>query len=762
MTPTRGHALRALAQPAVPTEELAEFLSVVAACSDVATATAAAAESIALALDAEAVAVVVAGVVETVTGFPRGQVPLAAVQKVADGRRNSLVVPGAGRCYATAVPVGVDGRIVAARSTGALEPEEIHLLFSMGRVLELILEMLRTLEAERLLRGRTERQAAENRALLAGVRDRQRLLEQLADVQRAIARRLPLTYVIGCITQGAQALLGSDCVALVMEDDHETDHGGPLAGWSGDERRARSVVEMGSPLPRRSMRFPVHESGGVVGCLVAADWGTSEPYTEADRTVLLAYAEHASLALTDARTLETLTRAFHDPLTGLATRALFNERLEYALAGGARRGAPVSLLFVDLDRFKLVNDTLGHAAGDALLVGLADRLRTCLRSSDTAARFGGDEFVLLLDETDEEGAELVAGQILEAVREPFLLAGQHVYVDASIGIAVAHPDVALRSVGSAPEVRSHDVEVAADALLRSADVAMYRAKRGGKGRAEVFRPEMSAGFAERLDLESGLREAMTRGELEIEYQPVVRLSDSRIIGAEALLRWRHPRRGLVGPEEFVPVAEETGLIVPIGQWVLREACAQAARWNRSCPSGPIPVAVNLSARQLELPGVTEDVMEALTTAGLAPELLCLELTETLLVRDLEPTAARLRRLKELGVTLAVDDFGTGYSSLAHLWSFPIDALKIDRSFVASMGKEQGEAFVCAIVDLARALNLRVVAEGIEEQSQLDILRRAHCDSGQGALFSWSVRPEEFEAMLERGRPFASTLRDALT
>ncbi|RZS91460.1 diguanylate cyclase (GGDEF)-like protein [Motilibacter rhizosphaerae] len=695
----------------------------------------AALEQVALAFDADVVALVRGDdVLDSV-----GRAPADRLLAVAAGTLTALDVAGAGRCHALRAAAGSDV-LVVARSTGPLEPEQRRLLGSTARALGLVLELVRRADAEHELRSEAERRAAEDSALLAGARGRQDLLERLADVQQAIAQRLPLPYVLAAVAAGARQATGAACVALVLDEPPEALRPDPLVAWDGDEALARAVAE--DPAAAAGLVLPVHEGGRVAGRLVAVagpDAPPGDPFSDTAAGALLAWAEHASLALTDARTLETLTRAFHDPLTGLATRALLHERLSYALAGAARRDTPVGLLFLDLDRFKLVNDTLGHAAGDDLLVGLAERLRRCLRASDTAARFGGDEFVVLLEDTAEDGAVQVADQVLDAVRQPFLLSGQRVLVDASVGVAVARPSGTLTR-GTTAGVRGFEVSSEADALLRAADVAMYAAKRAGKGRIELYRPEMSSGQARRLDLESGLRQALDRGELVLEFQPVVRLRDGALVSAEALLRWSHPVRGVVHPEEFIPVAEETGLIVPMGRWALREACHQAARWQRVLEPGadPVAVAVNLSARQLELPGFAEDVEAALAASALPPHLLCLELTETLLVRDLEPTAAALRRLKEIGVEIAVDDFGTGYSSLAHLWSFPVDKLKIDRSFVAGMRTEQGEAFVRAILGLARSLGLAVVGEGIETPTQLAALRAAGCGQGQGALFSWSL------------------------
>ncbi|HEY8489573.1 MAG TPA: EAL domain-containing protein [Dehalococcoidia bacterium] len=453
--------------------------------------------------------------------------------------------------------------------------------------------------------------------------------------------------------------------------------------------------------------------------------------------------------ITERRALEEqLThQAFHDPLTGLANRALFRDRVEHALARSGRYGKGVAVLFLDLDGFKTVNDSLGHAAGDQMLVAVAGRLRASLRPADTAARLGGDEFAVMLEEAGEEEAVRAARRILETLRSPFTLQGKEVFVGASIGIAVA--------------AGGRD---GADEVLRNADVAMYAAKGRGKGRYEIFEPGMHARAVARLNLEADLRRAIQREEFSLFYQPVVSLADGRVVGVEALLRWRHPTRGLVPPGDFVPFAEETGLILPIGQWVLEEACRQTRRWQEARPDAPsLMASVNLSARQLQHGGLVEQVMRALDGAGLRPEHLVLEITESVVMSDAEATIRRLRQLKELGVLIAIDDFGTGYSSLSYLRRFPIDVLKIDKSFVDGVGSAADEsALASAIIGLGHTLRLQTVAEGIEEPGQVAELRALGCDLGQGFYFAPPMPAEEVEQAMDvlapavrragRGRP----------
>jgi diguanylate cyclase (GGDEF)-like protein/PAS domain S-box-containing protein len=416
---------------------------------------------------------------------------------------------------------------------------------------------------------------------------------------------------------------------------------------------------------------------------------------------------------------ELKRQAFHDSLTGLANRALFSDRLQHAISRAERSPAALAVLFVDLDDFKTVNDSLGHGEGDLLLVAVAARLRASLRASDTIARMGGDEFAILIeDPVDGETPMDVAHRMLAQLEPPFVHGGKELFVRASIGIATT---------------RSRDHT--ADELLRNADVAMYTAKSNGKNRLEVFEPGMHTAALTRLALKGDLERALERGEFSLVYQPIVRLAGGRLSGVEALLRWQHRDRGTVGPTEFIPVAEETGLILPLGRWVLERACAQAAAWNAISPQ-PITMSVNVSGRQLQHPPFAADVAAVLASTGLAPELLTLELTESVLMQDAEAATAVLVELKSLGVRLAIDDFGTGYSSLNYLRRFPIDELKIDRSFVASLddGPTQS-AVVLSILRLSETLHLETVAEGIEESSQLAVLRDLGADLGQGYFFA---------------------------
>jgi diguanylate cyclase (GGDEF)-like protein/PAS domain S-box-containing protein len=432
-----------------------------------------------------------------------------------------------------------------------------------------------------------------------------------------------------------------------------------------------------------------------------------------------------------AKYQERLTQqAFHDALTGLPNRALFQDRLEHALR---QRGQTVGLLFVDLDHFKVVNDGLGHDAGDQLLCDVAQRLTGCLRDGDTLARLGGDEFTVLMPAiADDHDAVAVARRIESRLKLPFELPGQSVFVTASIGIATG---VALQD---RPE-----------AVLRDADAAMYEAKARGRARHALFDTTMHTRAVTRLAIETDLRRALEAGQLELHYQPIKWLDGNRIIGVEALVRWRRPDDTLVMPGEFIAVAEETGLIQPIGRWVLHEACRQLARWQAELPQASgLSMSVNVSARQLQDATLIEDVQAALGETGLDPGALILELTESAVVENLEGASATLQRLRWLSVQLAMDDFGTGYSSLSSLSQLPLDILKIDQTFVARLDRDaEGRAIVYAIVSLATALGVRVTGEGIETASQLATLVELGCHHGQGFHLGRPAPAEDLTAAL---------------
>ena len=475
--------------------------------------------------------------------------------------------------------------------------------------------------------------------------------------------------------------------------------------YSADALRTDRVANAGSA-------FTLLVAAGLVALLY---WW----YGRARRAAVSAVAEQKAL-----RKSEELFRyqALHDPLTNLPNRALFMDRLQHALQRVSRKNGTLAVLFVDLDNFKVVNDSLGHKEGDRLLISVGRRLQECLRSGDTLARLGGDEFTVLLEEgAGTEEAAGVAERLAERLQAPFELQGQEVFVKASVGIVAS----------------THDDRADPDDLLRRADAAMYEAKRRGKAGYTVFHPDMSSRVTERLRLEAEMNRAIERDEFRVHYQPLIELDTGRISEVEALVRWEHPKRGLLPPGEFLPLAEETGLILPIGRIVLREACRQVREWQEYYPSEPpLMLDANLSTRQFRQPDLVGEISGILEETGLEARSLRLEITESIAVDDVESAIVTLQELKEMGVALAIDDFGTGYSSLSYIKRFPIDVLKIARPFVDGLGRDDGDtALVRATIAFAKAFDLDVTGEGIETAEQLDRLRELGCDTGQGYYFA---------------------------
>jgi diguanylate cyclase (GGDEF)-like protein/PAS domain S-box-containing protein len=563
-----------------------------------------------------------------------------------------------------------------------------------------------------------------------------------------------------------QALVNhsSDLITLIDADlaiRYQTPSVARLLGYPVDELIGTPLADLAHPEDRLTLLAAHDEtiagtSADTVSHLRLRHRDGSYRHVQSIHTDLLADPDVRAVVVTTRdvtaqKELEAQLQhnAFHDALTGLANRALFADRLEHALARTDRLAAPVAVLFVDLDDFKAVNDGSGHPAGDELLVAVADRLRRTLRPSDTIARLGGDEFAVLIEDAVEPGRSTTAAQrLLAALAEPFELAGSGsggpVRITASVGIAM----------GAAGQ---HDPAE----LLRHADVAMYAAKAAGKGRSAVFEPEMESAVIGQLRLKAELSRAVEREEFTVYYQPTVELANGRLAGVEALVRWQHPERGLVPPLEFIPLAEQSGLIVPIGRFVLREACRQMRAWQTSHPtSTPMTVSVNLSARELDEPALVDSVRAVLAETGLDPAHLVLEITESLLLVDLPATVRILTDLRALGVRLAVDDFGTGYSSLAYLETLPVDILKIDKSFVDRIGEAPAEpraaddapqqsVMVSAISQLGHALHLQIVAEGIEQPEQVSTLRGLACQYGQGYYFARPLTSGALGRLLDR-------------
>ena len=713
------------------TLQLTEYFSGISGTEDEGAALQQAVERATETLEAEVGAVVIDGRVRATWGLGHDQdgaelLPLT-------GPAREVVLPGLGTLHGSAASLRGSGDdvLVVARQDSPLQAEERQLLQAMAQLLGLVLRNVRTLAAERALREDKEREAAERLRLLEELRTRQRLLERLLAIQGAVSSRRPLPEVLDAVTAGAADLLDGVRVALLLTDSL-ADGGLTVASGSepdvaADVGTTRTVLDAAAEAiaagavvetttgSTRLVAVPVSVDGEVGGCLVAVprapegDDRDADPHRGGRRALLTAFAQQASLALTDARTVEAVTLANHDPVTGLPTRALFLERLHDTLAEGGDH----IVLFIDLDRFKAVNDSLGHRAGDELLAAVSHRIRACLRTDDTAARIGGDEFAVLLRDVPQEVGVGVAERLIESLRKPFRIASRNVVIGASVGLA---------------DSRTH--LDGADDLLSNADVAMYVAKKRGASQVAVFEPRMHSETVERLDLLADLQRALSRGDLRLHYQPVVDLGSGHPVGAEGLLRWTDPRRGTVPPLAFIGLAEESGLIVDIGRWVLQEGVRQLARWREDLPA--LTLNLNVSARQLVDKDFIPHLEQILAAVALPPGTLTLELTETALMYDPDTSAHQIDRLKTLGVRLAVDDFGTGYSSLSYLRRFPVDQVKIDRAFIAQVNSGSEDlAVVRSVIELGSALRLQTVAEGIETEDQLDTLRRLGCAMGQG-------------------------------
>lgn len=566
-----------------------------------------------------------------------------------------------------------------------------------------------------------------------------RVLDVLAELIEAHARSSRCSILLldqdspGRLRHGGGLELPG--VGQVVEDIGHSAPGGPYGAAAMivadlvTDRRSEACRDLALGLGLRTcwaLPIVAPDTGAILG-VFALYYAQTYRHDDDDWALMGRLSHLAALAIARHLTMHQLAhQAIHDPLTGLANRTLVRDRLAHSLERLKREDSTTAVLFLDLDRFKALNDSYGHDAGDQVLVELARRLQAAVRPTDTVARLGGDEFVVVCDGVVGEVEVVgIADRIARAVELPFVVEGGQVALTTSIGIALPRGD-------ETPE-----------SLLEQADAAMYQAKERGKARFQLFDTAMHQRALSRLDTEHRLRDALDNGELNLVYQPLVELELEQMVGVEALLRWDHPDRGLLAHSEFLAVAEDTGLIVPIGSWVIEEACRQAAQWaGAGTGAGELMVHLNLAARQLSLQDLPERVAGALDRSGAASSTICLEITETVLMHDAPAALGVLQALKSLGVRLSIDDFGAGYSSLAYVNSFPIDELKIDRSFLTKLGRDEEAPIVQAVVGLAHALNLSVAAEGVETVEQVETLRQMGCDTAQGSYWSAPLPPEE--------------------
>ena len=679
--PTRtGNGPESFQAESWTTRQLAEFLSVVSSFTDEQDALQGCVERAAAAIGTEIAALIREGTVAASVGFPPGEEPIADLVEASGDLRFERSLGDLGLCTGMCSLVGEEGTLLVARTRGEdFSKEELDLLRGMGRILALALRSIR---------------------LIGELRERQTLLERLTLLQRSIASRADIEDVLDAIVTGASELLGDELVDLSLIDPDDpsvlevvASVGYPpelldrfrrtpveigVAGHAVTEKRPIVVEDYGAD-PRRMpdvvvdglravISAPVYQRGELVGALSLGTRRPGRRYSEIERDAVLAFAEHAGLALNDAKAAEeTAHQAFHDPLTGLANRALFVDRLAQARTRAETAGDSVGVLFADLDGFKTVNDSLGHAAGDQLLIIVGQRLAAVVGATDTVARFGGDEFAILVEDV-RQPIEIarIARLALDAIERVIEVEGREVFITGSIGIAVG-------------------LEKPED-LLRNADLAMYEAKGQGKGRYEIFQRHMHEALAQRLELELDLKRAADREEFVLHFQPVVEMETASVVGVEALIRWMHPSEGLIMPDNFIPIAEESGQIHALGRWVLWEACRRVVEWEDAY--GELGLSVNISGAQLRQASLVREVAEILEATGLEPRRLTLEVTESVLMEVSSSNTERLDALKKLGVQLAVDDFGTGLLLAAVSEALPL-RLAEDRQAVRRRRRQLG-------------------------------------------------------------------------
>lgn len=723
------------------TSQLVEFLAVLSGQPDESTMLRAAVERALEALDAEIGVLLSRRAAPTIVGLSATDSRVPAIIEAAKTDTSTVTIPEIGLCHASTIRLNIEDDelvlFVARSGMEAFAPEETLLLRGMTWVLHLALRPLR---------------------MLVTLEERERVLHHMAVVQRAIVNRAPLTRIVDTVTEAALDLLHCELAMLYLVEqgilmlasvsavnDMYRPPEWPIQlrsslaraafvneklvrtdDYGNSEYANKLLVLLGA---HAAMAAPVRENGTVVGCLMTMSFQSGHVYTEVQEQTMLTFADQISTALSDAKTLTTAQHAVRDPVTGLPNRVFFLDRLERAID----RGLTPQVLFIDLDRFKIVNDTLGHAAGDDLLRQVGRRIRECLDKNHILARFGGDEFAVLVEDAEhptrmarcEEMARL-GRRLLAAIQKPYSLEGGEVNVGASVGIA------------ECAESRS------SEDVLRAADTAMYQAKHSGGNRLVIFDRAARTASRSPVSPAKDLRNAVDRDELFCVFQPICDLHDGRVHAAEALVRWRHPVRGLVGPDAFIPLAEDTGLIIPLGRQVLRRACEEAASWpDPSANHPPLGVAVNVSARQLSDPYLVTDIGDALSASGLDPSRLHIEVPQSTLFGTAPNAPNLLGQIKNTGVQVSIDGFGTGYSSLSYLRRIPADTLKIDRSFIGGIVEGwQGQTFLHAIVRLAEALSMAVVGAGIETEEQLSALRILGCRLGQGYLLARPMTSSE--------------------
>lgn len=725
-----------------PTHLLTEYLCAVSSAADEPSAAQAAVDGAVAIFAAPVCAVIVDGALRACSSPTQASWP--SVVGVAP-ETTSLVVDGLGELHAAVMPIDdlAQSSIFLARGGSPFSASDRELLAGMAQALGLALRAMRRLAVGHTLIASHERESNDRFRLLDALGTRQRLLETVLGIQRLISNRRPLQEVLDAVTAGAASLLDRSAVALVLArplsgnklsgskwqpiscaGPTERSHDPAILAAAAEAMETNDVVTravVGQGGSQGLVAAPVVVRGVVAGGL-AAEVPSREGNAIEQRELLTAFSQQVSLALAEARDAKAVYAAYHDEVTRLPNKVLFQERLHQAIQAAEQQLTDVTVILVDICNFKSLNDRLGHNSGDSILTAIGERIRGTVRSDDLMARVGGDQFGILLQGVVSSTAVRIARSVVDAVARPLRIGGKTIYLSACAGVASQQP------AASRPED-----------LFNSADLAVNRASQTGAGRIEVYEPRMHTEIMERISLLDDLQAALTRSEMRLQYQPLIDLATGAPIGVEALARWHTPSRGEVKPSTFIPLAEETGLILELGLWILQEGCRQVAEWRSLVPT--MRLNLNISARQALDPEFVPRVAAALVDSGLPGSVLTLELTEPALMDNPDLAMTQLHLLKGLGVRLSVDDFGTGRSSLSFLRRFPIDQIKIDRAVVLEAAADT-ERFVLTqtIMDLGRTLRLETVAEGIEDMRHLDTLKAMGCDLGQGFLLARPMEP----------------------